>query len=169
MREIWKPIPDMNGYECSSFGRLRSYWRSGHSRIFETPREMKLCIGSHGYLVANIRGKVYCVHRLVCETFHGLQPKGHEVAHNDGVRTNNAAENLRWVTRAENIQDCYSHGTLGRGEAARNVKLTLEDVRKIRALRERFGWGARRIGRTLNIPSMRVGNVLTGGAWKGVE
>ncbi len=44
------------------------------------------------------------VHRIVATAFHGDQPsKGHVVDHIDTNRCNNRAENLRWVTRLENI------------------------------------------------------------------
>ena len=44
------------------------------------------------------------VHRIVATAFHGPQPsKNHVVDHIDTNRQNNRPENLRWVTRLENI------------------------------------------------------------------
>ncbi|TWI30969.1 HNH endonuclease signature motif containing protein [Paracoccus sulfuroxidans] len=44
------------------------------------------------------------LHRIVATAFHGKQPsKGHVVDHIDTNRRNNRPENLRWVTRLENI------------------------------------------------------------------
>lgn len=44
------------------------------------------------------------VHRVVATAFHGPQPsKGHVVDHIDTNRRNNRPENLRWVTRLENL------------------------------------------------------------------
>ena len=44
------------------------------------------------------------VHRIVATAFHGEQPSGaHVVDHIDTNRQNNRPENLRWVTRLENI------------------------------------------------------------------
>lgn len=44
------------------------------------------------------------VHRIVATAFHGEQPtKGHIVDHIDTNRRNNRPDNLRWVTRLENI------------------------------------------------------------------
>jgi hypothetical protein len=53
-----------------------------------------------GYLeIASVR-----VHRIVATAFHGEPPtKDHVVDHIDTNRQNNRAENLRWVTRLENI------------------------------------------------------------------
>lgn len=53
-----------------------------------------------GYLeIATVR-----VHRIVATAFHGLPPtKEHVVDHIDTNRHNNRPENLRWVTRLENV------------------------------------------------------------------
>lgn len=46
----------------------------------------------------------HVVHRVVAAAFHGDPPStGHVVDHIDTNRQNNRAENLRWVTRLENI------------------------------------------------------------------
>jgi hypothetical protein len=53
-----------------------------------------------GYL--QINGHV--VHRIVAMAFHGPKPSpDHVVDHIDTNRQNNRADNLRWVTRLENI------------------------------------------------------------------
>jgi hypothetical protein len=99
---------------------------------------MKTRIEINGYERLNLYGPSgiirVCVHALVCEAFHGVKPSPqHEVAHNDGVRANNRADNLRWATRAENHADKVAHGTAQRGEANGNSKLTEEEAEEIRA------------------------------------
>jgi hypothetical protein len=53
-----------------------------------------------GYLeIASVR-----IHRIVATAFHGEPPtKEHVVDHIDTNKQNNRPENLRWVTRLENI------------------------------------------------------------------
>lgn len=53
-----------------------------------------------GYMeIASVR-----VHRIVATAFHGLPPtKEHVVDHIDTNKRNNRPENLRWVTRLENV------------------------------------------------------------------
>jgi hypothetical protein len=44
------------------------------------------------------------VHRIIATAFHGEPPtKGHVVDHIDTNKRNNRPENLRWVTRLENV------------------------------------------------------------------
>ncbi len=44
------------------------------------------------------------VHRIVCTAFHNSPPTDqHVVDHIDTNRANNRAENLRWVSRLENV------------------------------------------------------------------
>lgn len=46
------------------------------------------------------------VHRIIATAFHGEAPtRDHIVDHLDTNRANNRAENLRWVTRLENLQN----------------------------------------------------------------
>ena len=51
------------------------------------------------------------VHILICSTFHGPKPEGKEVRHLDGNGMNNHADNLKWGTREENLEDDRRLGT----------------------------------------------------------
>ena len=46
-------------------------------------------------------GGLHC-HKLVCTAFHGERPEGYECDHINGNKLDWSADNLRWVTRAEN-------------------------------------------------------------------
>ena len=56
---------------------------------------------SHGHLQVYVDGKNYGVHRLVWLYHHGYWPK--ELDHINGVRDDNRIENLREVTRQQNM------------------------------------------------------------------
>ena len=43
-------------------------------------------------------------HKLVCTAFHGERPEGYECDHVNGNKMDWSADNLRWVTTAENIR-----------------------------------------------------------------
>ena len=67
---------------------------------------MKIWINSHGYAMTKIGDKNVRVHRLVWEEANGPIPSGMDIDHINGDRTDNRIENLRPVTRAENMKNC---------------------------------------------------------------
>jgi hypothetical protein len=63
-----------------------------------------------GYLYVNCAGESRHIHRLLALTFlpkPELPVDQMEVNHIDGVKTNNAIDNLEWVTYSENIIHAY--------------------------------------------------------------
>ena len=63
-----------------------------------------------GYRLASVNGKPNKVRRLVAEAFLPPPPseKHTEVMHIDGDPANSRADNLRWVTRSENIRHSFA-------------------------------------------------------------
>lgn len=148
--EIWRDIPDMEGfYQASSLGRIRSVDRihmqiakGGDLRPFKYRGKIRATHrnASNGYLMIALsqpgrKRQTYAVHYLVCSAFHGPRPEGHVVAHGDGNRLNPSADNLRWATGSENAADKIGHGTHLVGERHGNCRLSDGDVREIRRLR----------------------------------
>jgi hypothetical protein len=96
MTEEWRPIPGLDGYESSSFGRIKG------------PRGIrKLAVNIDGYNTFDVRrgkkGKStrFRVCRVVLETFVGPS-KGLEASHEDNDRSNDRVSNLKWVSRQYN-------------------------------------------------------------------
>ena len=147
MTEI-APLPSHPDYGVTRDGRVFRIKKSRFGRA--VPYELKSWLNKKsGYLyVGGGLSKIGTrpVHRLVAETFLP-NPKMHgDVAHNDGVRTNNNVGNLRWDTRSGNLADKVAHGTHNRGERSPLAKLSNADVVAIRAARctgqdlaDRFG------------------------------
>ncbi len=115
--EEWRPIPGVESwYEASSLGRVRRLHGAGKSskpptvlRATETgsnPARPYLAVGLSVAGVSMTRS----VHRLVAETFLGVRPAGLEVNHIDGDKQNNAASNLEYVTRTENMRHAQRIG-----------------------------------------------------------
>lgn len=147
MEEIWKSIPNSNGkYEASSLGNIRSVGRYVKNNIHGGKRFCKPIIlsqktKSNGYKEVCLyfeaqKGKSMYVHRLVIESFLGEIPRGLQVNHIDGDKSNNRLDNLEIVTNREN--SLHSYHILGnpapvcRGQYHPNTKLTDEDVIRIR-------------------------------------
>lgn len=101
MDEIWKPIPNYEGYyEASNLGRIRS--------VYRYKRVLKPMISNTGYervdLFKNRHRKQYSVHRLVAITFIDNPDNKPFVNHRDENKINNCADNLEWVTHVENCR-----------------------------------------------------------------
>lgn len=115
IEEIWKSIINYEGfYEVSNWGRIKSL--QYHGKIRE--KILKPCKNQNWKSIRffvdlkknNIKNRFY-VHQLVATAFIGPCPPDMEVCHNDGDATNNFADNLRYGTHKENMQDMIKHGT----------------------------------------------------------
>ena len=121
MKEEWKPVPEYEGrYEVSNMGLLRSITRTesqGNSARIMTGRVLSMFTKPTGHLTAGLSSggirRTVSVHRMVAQVFvPGYHPDLH-VCHGDGNPKNNRADNLRWGTRSDNVQDSLKHGTHG--------------------------------------------------------
>lgn len=145
--EIWKPVPGLGGhFEASSVGRIRRKQRivtkfcAMVGRVVQqTYGELILSPspGPYGHLRCHISvdGKKInlSVHRSVLAAFVGPCPDGMEGCHTDGDATNNRVENLRWDTHRANNGDRKLHGRYPVGAAHPMAKLSIKQVRTIRA------------------------------------
>ncbi|MGN6653719.1 MAG: HNH endonuclease [Rhodanobacter sp.] len=169
MNEVWKPIPGASDmYEVSNLGHVRSFKVPGSrfGRRAETPRELGFACGKYLGVMLEIDGKysLYYIHDLVMRTFVGPRPSGLEVCHNNGNSHDNRATNLRYGTAKENGLDRIKHGRSNRGETHGNSKLTADQVRDIRRLREE-GHKAIRIAERFGISASTVTQLCRGTRW----
>ncbi|TXH44897.1 MAG: hypothetical protein E6Q97_32085 [Desulfurellales bacterium] len=143
--EIWRAIPDVDNYEASNLGRIRSVTRvvtavvNGKER--RTPRVgrmMSACRTRDGYLQVNLRdhgrNRSRLVHQLVAETFIGPRQKGVTVNHINGIKADNRPENLEYVSHLENMRHAYRMNLIPtlRGEGNGMAKIDEVAVKTIR-------------------------------------
>ena len=123
--EEWKDIPGYeNLYQASNFGRIRSVdgketssarfpvrkWKQRimkqkyANRVRGNGRDARVCLWKDG------KGKTFLVSRLVALTWCCGFSEGMTVNHIDGNIENNNANNLEWVTHAENIRLGFETG-----------------------------------------------------------
>lgn len=151
--EEWKDIPCYEGaYQVSNLGRVRSLDRCvphksfgswiRKGKLLSTARPSQLyptvCLSLEGHTYLTL------VHRLVALAFLGDPPPGRpEVNHKNGDKSDCAADNLEWCSRAQNQQHAYDNGfahSIGspgprpnrRGELNPVHKLTAQSVLEIR-------------------------------------
>ena len=110
-KEIWKDIPNYEGYQVSNLGRVKSLerFRKGKNGSLASVKEkiLKTSMLNSGYyqvgLYKNSILKFYYVHRLVWEVFNGSISEGYEINHLNEKKFDNRLENLNLMTHRENI------------------------------------------------------------------
>jgi hypothetical protein len=115
--EEWRDIPGYEGYQASSWGRIRSTDReviasNGQLRRYRGQILSPMSNGK-GYLLVSMGGKKRKVHSLVTAAFLGPRPDGLDVCHGPRGKQVNAPTNLRYDTRSANILDSVADGTHG--------------------------------------------------------
>lgn len=120
MEEIWKDIPNYNGYQVSNLGRVRTFNKTTYTKKHGVRhwknRILKFKGETYdtGYRVdlwKDGKAKSFLVARLVAFTFNDVDINNHNltVDHLDCNRFNNNINNLELVSLQENIKRAYDN------------------------------------------------------------
>lgn len=95
--EIWKAVPNADGYMVSNHGRMaRILSGSGSDYVYAY------------FYPKNSPPIRKPAHRVILEVFGGPPPdETYECNHKDGNKKNNRVENLEWLTPSENRYHSY--------------------------------------------------------------
>jgi hypothetical protein len=123
--EEWRPLVGFEGlYEVSDHGRIRRVGRAARTgagrgggavlgRVLKD-HPLRGSRSENAYRTVQLwrLGEPHnvLVHVAVAAAFLGPCPNGKEVNHQDGVKANNAAPNLEYMTRSENMLHAYATG-----------------------------------------------------------
>lgn len=127
--EIWKDIDGYPGYKVSNLGRILST-RRGTERILSSSDDGN---GYQKVMIYDSNGVRHCrkVHRIVAEVFVPHDPLLDTVDHirsGPEGKLDNSVNNLRWITRADNIKKAYSDGVCDERIKRQNKAIIATDI-----------------------------------------
>ena len=171
MKEEWKKIEEVDGYEVSNFGNVRSierkricYKKNGPYELVFKGSDIKPRISRFGYYTVSLKLNqkciTRCVHRLVATAFLPNPENKPEVNHKDGDKFNNSLSNLEWVTISGN---CIHASVTG---LRKNPKLTIEQVRDIKFNPKYVSMMIKDIAKLFNVHSNTICSIRTSAKWK---
>jgi hypothetical protein len=178
MNEIFKDIEGYEGfYQVSSIGRIRSISRKVRNGVgfkLTTERILKWHNDGNGYFYTclSVRGsmKYPKIHKLVAESFLGDRPKGFQINHIDGNKSNNAVCNLEYCSSRDNIRHAFRTGlnVAKKGENHGCSKLTRSDVIEIKTylkVTKRFYGMLKPLAAKYGVCISTISEISRGKAW----
>ena len=177
--EVWLPVPCFeHGYMVSDLGRFMSIERIANEPIRNlvrviSQREIKPTLNRGRYLYVTFfkdqKGHSKSAHRIVAAAFVPNPENKKEVNHINGIKTDNRAVNLEWVTASENAQHAIRTGLKTKiAEANPSAKLTNAKVKEIRALYEAGGTSYAKLAKIYGVGDRAIACIIKRIKWKSV-
>lgn len=161
-------------------GKITNYMVRDDGKVYDalTGLFLKEYMNNSGYIMYSLsiideNGKKYTVrassHRMVAETFIPNPDHKPFVNHKDGVKTNNEASNLEWVTPSENNKHAYATG-LHKPLDSEKVSFTVYTADQVRNVCELLSKGMRpmQIEKLTGVKSKSIYEIRLKQIWKNI-
>jgi hypothetical protein len=161
------PIPNWEVYGINQLGQIARI--GGKRKGAQIGKLLKIQThNTRGYSIVRLydqqRQKSFDVHKLMAITFLGDVPAGHQICHNNGIKTDCRLENLRIDTTSSNQMDRIKHGTSNRGIKNNQNKYQEETILIIKSLLN-SGAKSSQISKFMFIPYQTIRNIKINRAW----
>jgi hypothetical protein len=171
--EEWRDVPNFEGYQASSLGKIRGIdrFRQGRSGLrLIRGQEMKQMPNKKGYPEVRLRKNgthTRLVHKLVASAFLVKSEGCTQINHINGIKTDNSVINLEWVTQSQNQLHAYKLGLQPSRAGEGNGRAILTDE-KVTAIKELYnsGKGAKEVSEILKVSLYTVRAIVAGKTWK---
>ena len=151
--------------------------------------EIQPFISWRGYPAIKLNNKQQRIHKLVMLAFVGETPKGFEINHKNGIKTDNRLSNLEFVTHSYNVAHAYRLGLNENVRRASSLAMKRKhrlglvnyaigarhpfsklDAVKVRKIRKMFklGLGDTHIGRVFGVRRESIRQIRQGKTWRHV-
>lgn len=163
MTSRWVQVGGFPGYWINSAGQVLS-------RKTKPERLLKPVMKVNGYYQVCFwqdgKKSYRTVHRLVAEAFVPRAAGHLQVNHKNGVKADNRAANLEWVTVSSNILHAYRTKlhVKSKGDECSFSKLTTKDVRRIKRLLL-AGNGCLAISKLFKVHRCTINSIKRGDSW----
>ena len=133
------------------------------------PKTLKAHKDKYGYPTVTLckEGKrtQRTIHSLVADAFVTGKKEGLQIDHINGIKTDNRAVNLEWVTPKENTLRSVRLGLKPRGEKHGNHKLKKTEVDQIREMYKTGNYSQRKLGELFGVSNTVVGKIVRNKMW----
>lgn len=167
MTEEWLSIEGYEGlYAISNHGNVMSmnYAKSGLPWLMTS--RLRRGYPSVFLRKKGSKGKSFTVHTLVAAAFIGPRPKGMQINHIDGDKTNSRDSNLEYCTPSENKKHAFRIGLESNvGEKHSRARLTGENIVEIRK-RYAAGEPVKEIAESFGVHQSNISHIVSGRRWK---